>query len=269
MDKRAKAARSATKQSSKKQHKANKGAVAKATKEPKLVKLTKIKQWYMPADTLSYKRLRKAGVPLLRFHEDMLSVVAMIAKRKNIHAELVSFKETILHPFMDRISDEWRKLHEDTAVKIDSKAIRLSTTHSDASESVEPVIEDLRQCIARFFERWGFNFDFEASVKRGKHLIHIDYWFADSKLPVIHLEDDPAEQQTFELELGFLKLSFTTDDKYLNTTVHVSQGGIWSVFYTSRCLYSQVANVNDMLQGLFDLSQRDPDIATRAIKPNA
>lgn len=229
----------------------------------KMITLTKIKQFYMPVDAKSYKRMRAAGIPLLRFHESMLETVALLGKLKKLKATLTPFKDGILNPFLDRLSDDWKSLHEDTRVKIDSKSIRLETTHADASEKVEPVIEDLRQCVQRFFERWGYSFSFEASTKRGKHLIHIEYWFSESKLPVIHLEDDPVTQLNFDFVCGWMKFSFNTDDKYLNVTVHTSHGGQWQVQSTTRCLFSQVSNVMPMIAGLLSLTQKDAEMAER------
>lgn len=235
-------------------------------KDKKHIRLTKIKQWYMPADVVSYKRLRKAGVPLLKFHENMLPTISMIAKRKGVTAELVSFKDTILNPFLDRVSDDWRGLHEDTSCKSDSKTIRLTTTHRDAAEHVEPVLEDLRKFVGQFFERWGYKFTFEVSKKREKLLVHIEYWFSNDANPVIPIKDDPIGQQSFELTLGFLKLSFTTDDTYLNVVVHASRGGFWAPIHTSRCLYSQISNIQPTVEGLLKLTERDPEMAERVVQ---
>lgn len=236
-----------------------------ASTDKKLIRLTKIKQWYLPADVKSYKRLRKAGVPLLRFHERMLPTVAMIAKRSGIQAEEVSFKETILNPFLDRLSSEWTKLHEDTDVEINSKTIILKTTHADAADEVEPVFKDLEACVERFFERWGYSYTFEVSKKRGKYLVHVNYWYNDSKQPIVHVEDDPEKQTTIELVLGFLKLTLTMDDTHISTVVHTSCGGNWTPVHSSRCLYSQVTNLQPFIEGMFELSTREPQMAERVI----
>jgi len=218
--------------------------------------LTKIKSWYIPVDPESYNILKKAGVPLVRIHENMLPTLAMLFKKNKFRAKSVDFKETILDPYLEEIGRRWNKKDHRKAT-ISSSTMRFETDHASIAEATRKIIPDLEASLRRFFQRWGYSATFELSENRGKIRFFVTYKFDQSKNPIIPLVEDPAALPIISLDLGYVRLRMTCGEKEVEVNISVAAGTTWTSLHTSRCLYSQISDVRPMLGALMGIVSKD------------
>lgn len=220
------------------------------------ITLTRIKQWYIPADTESYLALRQLKIPLVRIEQNFLPSVGVLLKRNGFRAKSVDFRTEILEPQLDKWGELWLK-RKNRSVSMSTKNLRFETTKAEAHAMAEKAIPNLEEAIMRFFKRWGFSYKIDYSVARGKIRFNVDYYFDQEKLPLITLEEDEATLPKVELQLGFTRLGFTFGTKYIETIVEVSQGGVFTPIHTTKCLYTELSDVRPLLTSLMDAVNQD------------
>lgn len=221
----------------------------------KTIQLTKIKQWYFPVDAESYKILRDAGFPLIRFHHSMLPTIKLALEPRGIRGRGVSFKDGILNPFLDKLGASWQ------AKDYRKATITSSTMKFESSKDLEGskvAIQNLEACLRRFFTRWGFTAQIEYSDLRGKSKLHVTYKFDSNRLPVIPLIEDLETIPTVRFKLGHLRLALQLGTKFLDITIEEQTGNVWTKIKTSRCLYSQIGDVRPMMAACIDMVNREP-----------
>jgi len=224
--------------------------------QPTIIYLTRIKQWYIPADTDSYLALRAAGVPLLRIHRDFLPTVGLLTKKHNIKAKERNFKTDILDPFLDKVGSSWlRKANR--RCEIQATTMRFEAIKPEAFEEAKEVIPKLQKVLEDFFTRWGYGFSFELSQVKTRLRLNVEYWLDAEKLPIIPIEQDVAELPRVQLKLGFTRISMMFGDKYVDTLIEVSQGGVFKPLHSSRCLYSQISSVAPLIKALISVPSKD------------
>lgn len=221
-----------------------------------IIKLTKIKQWYLPVDADAYKTLRAIGVPLIRIHENFLPTVNLLAKKHKTRFQALNFNETILHPYLDELGARWQKKSNRKAT-ITSNVLKFETSHQSAGEAAKAALPKLEASLRRFFTRWGYSATYEVSESRGKIKFHVQYRYDVEKTPIVHLVEDATSLPQIHLDIGFVRLSLTLGEKEIETTVSVQGGTTWQPIHTSRCLYSQVSDVRAMVNTLMDIPSRD------------
>jgi hypothetical protein len=250
-----------------------------SSKNPSLIRLTKIKQWWLPADAESYSILKDAGVPLIRFHVDFLPTLKLLTDKHHIRAKEVHFKSEIMDPFMDLMGSTWNKKPHCRAT-IGSRTMKFETLKPEAFAKAKESLPKLEALLAGFFTRWGFNHRFEYSESRGKCRLNVEYFFDSTKLPVIPLHTEPGTLPKIQLKLGFARLTFTFDNYdsktvtlpprrgqqegvaehkigYVHLTVEVSQGGVFKPIYSNKCLYSQLSSVKPLIAALMTVPDHD------------
>jgi hypothetical protein len=225
--------------------------------QSKIIKLTRIKQWYIPADTESYLVLRDAGVPLLRIHRDFLPTVGLLTKNHNIKAKEVSFKDEILDPFLDKVGKSWLR-QENRRCEITGTHMRFDAVRPESFKSAEETIPKLQKVLEDFFTRWGYGFSVEMSQVKTRIRFNVEYWLDAERLPVIPIEQDVAELPRIQLKLGFTRINLSFGTKYVDTLIEISQGGVFKPLHTSRCLYSQISSVKPLIHALCGVPNRDP-----------
>lgn len=253
--------------------------------EPTLIHLTRIKQWYIPADAESYLTLRKAGVALTRFHQDFLPTLKMLTRGKNIRGKEIDFRKEIMAPYFDKIGATWnRKPHCDCT--IGSKTMVFETLKADSLTIAKASIPKLQDILTKFFQRWGYRSTFEYSELRGKCKLNVEYWFDPERQPIVILEEEPEElNQKVQFKLGNLRLTFTFDNfesrtvisrggkrsnddarppkdyhiGYVHTLVEISQGGKFVPVQSSRCTWSQLSSVKPLITALMDVPNHQPN----------
>lgn len=223
----------------------------------KVIRLTRIKQYYLPVDAESYLTLRAVGIPTTRIHVDLLPTIQLLTTKENIRGIEVSFTHDILNPFLDKVGTEWLKGEHRTAT-IHAKTMRFDTTHQSVMSKAKKAVPELQACLERFFLRWGYRHTFEYSEHRGKCRLHVEYWFDAKTQPVIPLEKDQAEVPEVVLNFGFMQLKMKLMPREVHLTIMTSQGGKFTPFHSTRCLYSQVSDVLPFITALMEIPNIEP-----------
>jgi len=223
----------------------------------KSLKLTKIRQFYMPVDADDYKLLKEHGIPLIKIHENLLPTLGLVFTKYKIKPKLVSFSDSILNPYLDRIGEAWQS-KEHRKASLTRSVMKFETLKASIQPQARESLYKLEASLRRFFQRWGFTATFELSEMRGKLKLHVDYRFDPERTPIIPLVEDPTSMPAIKIDLGFVRLTLTLMKKELEVNVAIAAGTGWNSIHTSRCLYSQVSDVRPMLTALCDIVGRDP-----------
>lgn len=221
-----------------------------------IIRLTRLKQWYIPTDTESYLELRKAGIPLLRIHRDFLPTVGLLTKKHNIKALNVDFKSAILDPFLDKVGSSWLR-KDNRRCSITATNMRFDAVKPESFEEAKETIPKLQRVLEDFFSRWGYGFRFELSQVKTRIRLNVEYWQDSSKLPIVPLQQNVAELPRIQLKMGFTRIAMSFGDKYVDLLIEISQGGVFKPLHTSRCLYSQISSVKHLIVALCDVPNRD------------
>lgn len=231
---------------------------------PTVISLTKIKQWYLPADAESYQVLKKAGVPLLRIHHSFLPTLRLIAKSNNFVGKEVSFEDTIIGPFREMLAETWNRKYGKAIIT--NKSMTFLATDPEKIVQLKKALPKLEELIHKFFTRWGFKYTPDYSESKGGNRVkfNLNYWFDSNKLPILNLEEKKDEARKIQLKLGFTRLTFlfepqTNTGKHSNVhlTIESSQGGRWTPVKTTKCLYTEISNVLPLVTALMDVLNLD------------
>lgn len=257
----------------------SKSEATKPSTEEKFIRLTRIKQWYMPVDAESYLTLRRAGVALNRFHQDFLPTLKLLTASHGIRSgPEVKFKDEIMNPFFDKIGRAWKK-KEHCDCTIGAKTMVFESVKADGFAIAKATIPKLQDLLSKFFARWGYRATFEYSEHRGKCKLNVEYWFDPERQPIIVLEEEPEDKPKVQFRLGNLRFTFVFDqyesktqsmplrhtqdpdsrpDKkydigYVHTVIEISQGGTFTPLHTSRCTYAQLSSVKPLIKALMEV----------------
>lgn len=246
---------------------------------PQIIRLTKIKQWYLPVDKESYTILRDAGVPLIRIPADFIPALSLLTKKHHIKAREVSFRDEILGPFLENVGTTWNKKPFCKAT-IGARNMKFETTKAEVYTKMKEVIPKLVEVLERFFARWGYSYTIVPSESRQKWKIDVDYFFDSNKMPIIPLATPVEEQQKIQLKIGFTRLTFTFDDfhsksvtlppllgsseqrkehriGYVHLLIEISQGGVFTPLHSTRCTYTELSSVKPLIAALMHVPNMD------------
>jgi hypothetical protein len=224
--------------------------------EPTIIRLTRLKQWYIPADTETYLTLRSVGIPLLRIHRDFLPTVGLLTKKHNIKAKEVNFKDKILDPFLDKVGSSWLR-KDNRRCEITATTMRFDAVRPESFEEAKETIPKLQKILEDFFARWGYGCRFDLSQVKTRIRLNVEYWLDPEKLPVIPIEEDVAAIEPIRLKFGFTRISISFGARFVDTLIEVSQGGVFKPLHSSRCLYSQISSVKPLIVALCDVLNKD------------
>lgn len=147
----------------------------------KIVRFTKIKQWYIPADAESYRMLHRCRITAVRHHEDVLPTLRLLTRKRNLVCELVPFNE-LYSEFMDKVTYAWTKVPGRRVQA--SHGLLVFESKASPAQTLK-VCPRLEACLRRFFRRWGFNADFEFSQTATRTKLVVTFAWDKDKLPVI------------------------------------------------------------------------------------
>lgn len=247
---------------------------------PSIIRLTRIKNFYIPVDAESYRIMRDAGVPLLQIHTDFLPTLAPLLKKRKVRAREVHFRDEILNPFLEKVADRWNKKPNCKAT-IGTRTMVFQTTSAMAYAAARESLPKLEQVLIRFFQQYGYRTTFTPSEQRGKLKLVVDYWFDATKMPIITLEGEVQESKPVYWKIGFTRLGFKFDnfhtttisgekDKitgvaekihkigYVHLTVEVSQGGVFKAIHSTRCTFTELSSVKPLMVALMNVPNLDP-----------
>lgn len=230
-----------------------------------VVKLTKIKSYYFPVDADDYKLLRSHGIPIIKIHENLLPTLGLVFTKHSIKPQAVSFTESILNPYLDRIGGAWNS-KEHRVATITKSVLKFETTKASIMPQSREALHKLETSLRRFFSRWGFLAVFETSESRGKLKLHVNYKFDPERDPIIPLVEDATSLPAVKIDLGFVRLTLTLMKREVEVNIAVAAGTGWNSIHTSRCLYSQVSDVRPMLTALVGVVNNDQHNADNKAK---
>lgn len=246
-----------------KTRKASKASAASDSGQQKVINLTRIKQWYIPADNEAYLTLKKHGVPLLKIHQNFLPTLRLLTQKHNIRGRVVDFNQDILDPFLERLGSLWNKKYGKATI---TNKVMVFQAKDDKLVEAREAVPKLEERLRQFFDRWGFKFQCEFSEVKSRLKLHVEYWFDNNKSPVILMDEPEVEQPKVMLKLGFTRLVFAFDQHqnqfgkgpgYVHLTIEVSQGGRWAPLRTSRCTYTELSSVLPLVTALMDIPNKD------------
>lgn len=220
------------------------------------LKLTKIKQFYLPVDADDYKLLKSHGIPAIRIHENLLPTLGLLFKKYDIKPQPIAFGDAILNPYLDRLGETWQS-KEHRKATITKSVMKFETLKAAIAPQSREALHRLEASLRRFFKRWGYTASFEYSEMRGKLKLHVNYKFDPDRSPVIPLVEDPTSLPAIKIDLGFIRLTMTLMKNEVEINIAQAAGSEWTSLHTSRCLYSQISDVRPMLTGLVNIVSSD------------
>ncbi|QRE00117.1 hypothetical protein [Burkholderia phage BCSR5] len=247
---------------------------SKSTKKAKRlrgseIKLTKIKQWIMPRDAVSYKVLRRLGLPYTKFHERMMPTLKLLMEKKGVKASPVQFQDDIFEPFTDKVIEGWERIPGCKAL-IKSKSMTFVCKGADNFDRAQKAKEKLEECLDRFFRRWGYTYTAQWSEGKTTLKLYIEYVFSNDRMPELKVESENEVVPETILTLGRTRLVFkfgkintkgphSGREPEVTLKVEISQGGQWNGIHTSHCLYCEISNVMPAITALANVLNQNPD----------
>lgn len=177
--------------------------MSEKTQTHQIINLVKIKSWYLPGDSESYKCLKSLSIPLLKIHQDFIPTVELQAKSRGVRAK-VSYFSDIRDATLDKLGAAWKSKPGRTCSLNDHRLIFLAKP----SEESRAAVSRVEGILHKFCVRWGHSFTPHFSETPTKLKLVIDYKFDPSRNPVISI-DDTTQKSVMELVLGFTKIRLT------------------------------------------------------------
>lgn len=234
----------------------------KTQQDPKILKLVRIKSWYVPEDDATYKLLRSIRLPLLKINKSFLPVIKLKTGPLGIRATSRDFSE-ILNERLDRVGTQW-KSKPGRACKLTESRLSFSAPCSDQNRKA---IAQIEASFAKFCLRWGHRYAPSYSESGDRLKLVLDYSFDPDRNPVIESGADDMKD-SFELELGFTKLKLTFMDKApklvgsrqlppgIHLEVLTKMGTEWKSQHTSMFVSQQIGDLSQFIVAFSKLSDR-------------
>jgi len=229
------------------------------TREPQIIELVKIRQWYVPADSSSYEILRGLKIPRLKIHRDMLPIIKMATGPRGIRARAKDFTE-ILNARLDKMGTQWQSRKGRKCRMTDKRLVFVapSTEHNKKATAA------LEASFAKFCLRWGFKYVPNYSEKDGRLKLVVDYEFDPERNPVIS-DADKTEVSEFEVVLGFTKIRLTFNSQLkaargmppvTHLEVFEQAGTMWKPVHTGTFADQQIGALEPLMTALSSLYDR-------------
>lgn len=231
--------------------------MSEKTQPQQIINLVKIKGWFIPADSESYKCLKAIGIPLLKIHSDFIPTLEMQAKPKGIRAKVEHFTG-IRDAMLDKLGTAWKSKPGRNCSLNDHRLIFIAKPSEEARAAVSRV----EGIFHKFCVRWGHSFEVHFSETPTKLKLVMDYKFDPNRNPVISVED--AVQKTeMSMVLGFTKLTLTFQTKPgdsaltkgFHTPVTLLQiftqaGSAWISVFSSTFTDQQIGDPREFLEAM-------------------
>lgn len=229
-----------------------------------LIRLTRIKQWYIVADVESYMTLKKLGAPMIRVHQNFLPTLQLLTKKNKVNAVSVDFESEILDPFLEKTAATWTKKYGKCTI---TSRVMVFQAQDARVGDADKAVANLEARLQSFFSRWGYKFSVQYSKNRqGTRLkFHVEYWFDPERMPILPLEVPVEEVPKVQFKIGFTRLTFSFENPQarsgkapkVHLLVEVSQGGKFTPIHSTNCLYSQLSSVKPLVNALMNVMSVD------------
>lgn len=176
-----------------------------------IVDFVKVKSWYIPADSASYKKLRSLKIPILKVHQNHLPTLKLILDRKGIKARGRNW-DSVFDDFVFKITDRWATSPARSA----SVGAKTLVFKSKILPKTDEHLSTLETHLKRFFSRWAFDCDIEIKKNALSVKLICTFSFNKEKNPIISLDDEFKVRES-KLNLNSLhRLVFTVGDSPAN-----------------------------------------------------
>ena len=226
---------------------------------PTTVNLLQVKAWFIPADAESYAILKKAGLPLLKFHGEMLPTIKLATDSRGIVLRAKKFGAYLDSKF-EALGSAWLKNREHgRKCLITEKRLvfsgDLNTTNKKGICKIDHYLSDL-------FARWGYAYTSTYSETNAKLKLVADFYFDPKREPVVPMID-PVNNPEAEILLGFSKIKLTFFTKATDKTkargwktpivlleVFTQTGVEWTAVWSSTFSTTQIGDMNSIIAGI-------------------
>lgn len=217
------------------------------------IKFAKNRQWYIPFDADSYRRLVEIGITSTQIHEDMIPIIKLAAEKKNYVLTGTNYRP-LEDEFIDKIIRAWSR-HEGRSARAKKNQLILRANAKAFSRAKSKGIPRAEQALRRFFERWGLDAEFTYSEKEGERLRLVVQWVKRDTKPIIDVLPQIEDQYTY-LELGLHRIRASHTKKYLYLDFQSKQGSGWANVRTWRVKSDDVADTSRFI-GMLIASQSE------------
>lgn len=221
--------------------------------EQTIATLVKYNQWYIPADSETYKILVTLGMSSTQLHEDMIGVLKLMCSKRNIVLKGRKFRK-VLAEFQETIEQFWTKQKHRTAAFDNGRWVFRAnkTAYAKAKKKGAGLLENK---LRRFFERWGIDADFAFSENAGSSLKLVVDFKKRKGIPVIPI-DVVAEEQEHALTIGNHRIKLAQDRRFLYFEIQTKCGSEWKRILFSRARHEDVSDPRLFIGSLIESYSR-------------
>lgn len=210
--------------------------------------LVKNRDWYIPANTKSYKILVKLGFPVTRLHKDSKAILLLQMKKHKVSVRVVPFSE-VLKKFQDSLALTW-KTNELRDAKMRARSIEIYVTKRKETVEAKKDLEEVKLKVDRFLRRWGLAGEAIYSEARGLSKLYADITFSTHRPPVLQVAKDPQQVKKNIVELGNFRLMSLVDGKMFHWWLEVKTGPKWALVKYSKCLLTEITDPTGLISDL-------------------
>lgn len=178
-------------------------------KPPRLLRLIKIRQWYLPYDREAYQVVQDCGLNMLKIHEDFLPTLMTLASKLGVEARHQSWRK-LFNKYMDKVGAAWLS-RAGRKCKLTEQGLVFSGPLDDLNKRVT---DRLDKALAAFFDRWGFSYDPQYSEKGNRFKLAVTFSFRGN--PVIGLAPEPNSVHESVLGWTKIRVTFYNDTRILD-----------------------------------------------------
>lgn len=215
------------------------------------ISLVRYRQWFIPANAKSYKKLVKIGFPSTRIHEDSVGVLKLLLQKHELKAKIYKWQK-ILREFYEMISTEWKSIdYRDS--EFSSKRLLFFTTKKSGRDYALKDANKIKERIDKFFRRYGFSIEITISELRGIVKVSADFTWSEHRPPIIPVDVPAIETKQNILQMGFHRLLVSHDKKFFYWTLEIKSGDNWCRVTSSKCLLEQVTDPLPLISTLMSV----------------
>ena len=222
-----------------------------------IVNLYQFKSWFIPADADSYSLMRGIGLPLLKFHSEMIETIKLATMPRGIELRACRLQKHLDAKF-DALGAKWQSRAGRKCQITD----RRLTFVAELNSKNKKAINEVDHYLSALFARWGFYYDGQYSETHAKIKLVGDYHFDSKREPKVPLVEE-AVNPTAELVLGFNRIHLTFFNKATDQTkaqgwripvtlleFETQAGTGWSPIWSGTFNHHQIGDLTSFIKGI-------------------
>lgn len=216
----------------------------------KSIQLVRYRQWFIPVNVKSYKRLKRIGFPVTRIHEDSVPVLKLMLHKYAMTAKVHKWKD-MLKKFYHSMKGVWQKAeHVDS--RLSSERMIFFTLKKKDKEQGLKQARVIVEKSEKFFRRYGFTVQTDVADVRGIIKVTISFSWSNSRPPVIEF-DHVGNTEKKILQMGNHRILTTKDPKFWYWYLEVKTGDLWKPVTSGKCLLEEVTDPLPLISSLMEV----------------